>query len=62
MRSKENEAPKIEAKAYPAAALLKSKALSDYQPDFARAVLTEPEYTIEGAKAVLDKALKKEVK
>lgn len=39
--------------------LLKSKALAGYQPDFAKAILTKSEYTIEGAKAALDKVLKK---
>lgn len=39
--------------------LLKSKALADYQKDFAKAILTKPEYTIEEAKTALDKVLKK---
>ena len=43
---------------YPTERLLKSKCLSEYQPDFARAILTEPEYTISGAKAALDAVLK----
>lgn len=38
--------------------LLKSKQLAAYQPDFARAVLTEPAYSVSGAKRVLDAALK----
>jgi hypothetical protein len=54
MKSNENK--------HPVAAVLKSKALSGYQPDFARAILTKPEYTIEEAISTLDKALKKEVK
>ncbi|MBR2999756.1 MAG: hypothetical protein IKF39_02065 [Oscillospiraceae bacterium] len=41
--------------------LLRSKALADYQQDFARAVLTEPEYTIEEAKAAIETALSKGV-
>lgn len=45
-------------KKYPTAKLLKSKALSGYQQDFARVILLEPEYTIEDAKAALDKVLK----
>ena len=45
-------------KKYPTAKLLKSKALSGYQQDFARVILSEPEYTIEDAKAALDKVLK----
>ena len=43
----------------PTNSLLKSKALSGYQPDFAKAILTKPEYTVEEAKAELDKVLKK---
>lgn len=67
MKSKSNieevkEAVTAEAEAFPAEALIKSKALAEYQQDFVRAVLTEPTYTIEGAKAALNKALKKEVK
>ena len=45
-------------KKYPTAKLLKSKALPGYQQDFARVILSEPEYTIEDAKAALDKVLK----
>ena len=45
-------------KKYPTAKLLKSKALSGYQQDFARVILTEPDYTIEEAKAELDRVLK----
>lgn len=45
-------------KKYLTAKLLKSKALSGYQQDFARVILSEPEYTIEDAKAALDKVLK----
>ena len=46
---------------YPTAVLLKSKALSKYQPDFARVILTEPEYSLDEAIAKIEKALKKEV-
>ena len=56
MKSKETESK------YPVEAILKSKALSGYQPDFAKAILTEPAYTVEEAVAAIDKALKKEVK
>lgn len=42
----------------PTESLLKSKALSGYQVDFARAILSKPEYTVEEAKAELDKVLK----
>lgn len=45
-------------KKYPTDKLLHSKVLSGYQPDFARVILQEPEYTIEDAKAALDKVLK----
>ena len=56
MKSKETESK------FPVEAILKSKALSGYQPDFAKAILTKSEYTVEEATATLDKALKKEVK
>lgn len=39
--------------------LLKSKVLAGYQRDFARAILTKPEYTITEAIAALDAVLKK---
>ena len=39
--------------------LLKSNALAGYQKDFAKAILTKPEYTVEEAKAALDKVFKK---
>ena len=39
--------------------LLRSKALAGYQKDFARVILTAPEYTVEEAKAALDAVLKK---
>ena len=50
---------KTKAQKYPTEKLLKSKALSGYQPDFARVILAEKEYTIEDAKAALDQALKR---
>ena len=43
---------------YPTEQLLKSKALSGFQPDFARAVLTRPEYTVEEALGELNKFFK----
>lgn len=46
---------------YPTEALLKSKALSKYQPDYARAILTKPEYTLDEAISAIERALKKEV-
>ena len=39
--------------------LLKSQALAGYQPDFARAILKKPFYTISEAKAALDAVLKR---
>ncbi len=42
--------------------LLKSKALRGYQPDFAKVILTKPEYSIEEARAALDAELGKEAK
>lgn len=41
--------------------LLRSKTLAGYQKDFARVILTAPEYTVEEAKAALDAVLKKGV-
>lgn len=41
--------------------LLQSKALAGYQKDFARVILTAPEYTVEEAKAAIEAALKKGV-
>lgn len=47
---------------YPTETLLHSKALSEYQRDFARALLTRPEYTLEEAKAELERFFGKEGK
>lgn len=47
---------------YPTEVLLRSRALSGYQQDFARAILTESEYTIEQARAALDRFFGKGVK
>lgn len=48
---------------YPTDILLGSKALAGYQKDFARVLLTKPEYTVSEAKAVLDRYFqKKDVK
>jgi hypothetical protein len=41
--------------------LLNSKALKEYQRDFAAVILTDKEYTISEAKAALDAVLKKGV-
>lgn len=40
---------------YPTEVLLKSKALSGYQPDFAKAILKKDEYTLEEARELLEK-------
>ena len=56
-KSKNNEKT-VETK-YTRERLLKSKALSGYQPDFMAVILTEKEYTISEAKAVLDAALRR---
>lgn len=39
--------------------LLASRALAEYQPDFAAAILTKEEYTIDEAKAAIEAALQK---
>ena len=44
------EKKKAQEKKYKTEKLLKSSHLANYQPDFARAVLTEPEYTVKGAR------------
>lgn len=56
--SEKNSSSMKKEKAYRTEKLLGSSHLAGYQPDFARAVLKEPEYTIKGAKQALDKALK----
>lgn len=43
---------------YPKNKLLKSKQLSGYQPDFAKAILTDPEYSIKEARRELNRRLK----
>lgn len=43
---------------YPTEQLLNSKALSGYQRDFARTLLTGPEYTVQEARDILDKFFK----
>lgn len=48
------------APVYQTSVLLKSKALKGYQKDFARVILTKPEYTLEEAIDLLDKKLKEE--
>lgn len=47
--------PSKKALKYETESLLKSKAFSGYQQDFARVLLPEKEYTIEEAKGILDK-------
>ena len=49
---------KKEGQKYPTSKLLKSRHLAGYQRDFVRVILTEPEYTIEEAKKLLDEKLK----
>ena len=49
---------KTNSQRYPTDKLLKSKHLTGYQRDFARVILTEPEYTISGAIDALERALK----
>lgn len=56
--SKNAVAAPQQGKKYPTRKLLNSKHLAGYQKDFARVILTEPEYTIEEAKAILDEVLK----
>lgn len=43
---------------HPTEQLLASRALSGFQPDFARAILTGPEYTVEEALDALNKFFK----
>lgn len=52
--------PEKNEKTYSTEALLSSKALSGYQRDFAKALLTKPAYTVREAKQILDKYSKKE--
>lgn len=47
-------ATKKEPIKYKTKALLKSKGFATYQPDFARALLPDPEYTVEEAKKILN--------
>ncbi len=49
---------KRDGQKYPTSKLLKSRHLAGYQRDFARVILTEPEYTIEEARKLLDERLK----
>ena len=49
---------KTEEKKYSTEKLLKSSRLAAYQPDFARVILKEPEYTISEAVDALETALK----
>ena len=53
-----NEKPDPAPVRYPTDQLLASKALSGYQRDFAKTLLTGPEYTLQEAKDILDKFLK----
>ena len=49
----------MEEKKYPTYKLLKSRHLAGYQQDFAKVILTEPEYSISEAVETLDKELAK---
>ncbi|MCI9591587.1 MAG: hypothetical protein HFG42_13770 [Lachnospiraceae bacterium] len=49
----------MEEKKYPTNKLLKSRHLAGYQQDFAKVILTEPEYSISEAVETLDKELAK---
>ncbi len=53
MKSKEKDEKKI-----PTQSLIKSGVLEGYQIDFVGAILTKDEYTVEEAKAALNKVLK----
>jgi len=46
-----------QSKKYATEKLLKSRHLAGYQKDFAKVILTEPEYTIEEAKELLERQL-----
>lgn len=57
--SKKSESKKSSTgKKFPAARLLSSRALSGYQPDFAKVILGNKEYTVQEAKETLDAVLK----
>lgn len=47
-------AAKKEPMKYKTESLLKSKGFADYQQDFARVLLPDPEYTIDEAKKILN--------
>ena len=49
----------MEEKKYPTNKLLKSRHLAGYHQDFAKVILTEPEYSISEAVETLDKELAK---
>lgn len=50
---------KTEPLKYKTESLLKSKGLANYQQDFARVLLSDPEYTAEEAKEILDNFFEK---
>lgn len=52
------ELQQTDERRYPTGKLLASRHLAGYQQDFARAILTEPEYTISGALEALNGKLK----
>jgi hypothetical protein len=49
----------MEEKKYPTKKLLKSRHLAGYQRDFAKVILTKPEYSISEAVETLDMSFKK---
>ena len=51
-------AAEAEEKKYSTEKLLKSRHLAAYQQDFARVILTEPQYTISEAVQILERALR----
>lgn len=56
--AEKQQGKKIPEKKYLTKKLLKSKHLAGYQPDFAKAILKEPAYSITEAKAILESVLK----
>lgn len=52
------EKPSLPLARHPTAQLLESKALAGYQRDFARVLLTGPDYTVQEAKEILDQFFK----
>lgn len=51
--------PETAARKYATAKILKSKAFAGYQQDFLKVILREPEYTLDEAKELVEKTLKR---